>query len=30
MLELGGGLVEYGAGSDDRTCMPPYCSAAIS
>lgn len=30
MLELGGGLVEYGAASDARTCMPPYCSAAIS
>lgn len=30
MPELGGGLDEYGAGSDDSTCMPPYCSAAIS
>lgn len=30
MPELGGGLEEYGAGSEDSTCMPPYCSAAIS
>lgn len=28
--ELGGGLVEFGAESDDNTSMPPYCSAAIS
>lgn len=30
MPELGGGWAEYGAESDDSTCMPPYCSAAIS
>lgn len=28
--EIWGWLLLYGAGSDESTCIPPYCRAAIS